>query len=287
MAPNVCGLGRITPYEAWLRYVYPESRTVEETEAMEFGQELEDPIARVAARRWGFRIRRSLKTLHHPEHPWMVANIDREVIGLPAVLECKNRGFWQGRRYGDDFSEEVQPDEFIQAQHYLAVTGKQVCYLAVLIGGQMLRRFELRRDDAAIEKIIRIEEHFWKLVKAKTPPPPQTHADCASLWPEVAADVATVNEAQAEVVAQLVEVKKEIARLEEERERLDVRVKMLIGEKEGIVLAGEERPIATWKHNRPRKVFHQDAFAQAHPDLFEQFCTMLPGERVLRTRSTE
>lgn len=249
MAPNVCGLGRLTPYEAWLRYVYPETRTTEETEAMEFGNEAEDMIARVAARRWGVKVRRRNVTLAHRTLPFMIANIDRDVVGVPWIMECKNRGFFMGRRYGDDLSEDVQPDEMIQAQHYLAVTEKAKCLLAVLIGGQMLRRFEILRDDDAIGKIIRIESHFWNLVQTKTPPPPSTHQDCADLWPEHKLALREITEDQARLVDRVRDLRLEAKLIGEELDGAEVKLKMMIGENEGLILPGAERPIVTWKLN--------------------------------------
>ena len=58
----------------------------------------------------------------------------------------------------------------LQVQHYLFVTGAEVGYIAVLIGGQKFVWKEVQRDEALIEVMIEAEKEFWKMVQDKTPP---------------------------------------------------------------------------------------------------------------------
>ena len=66
--------------------------------------------------------------------PFMLANIDREVVGVPGVqvLECKTAGEFGSRLWKDGVPEYVQ----LQVQHQLAVTGKAAADVAVLLCGQ-------------------------------------------------------------------------------------------------------------------------------------------------------
>lgn len=61
--------------------------------------------------------------LQHPDqdHPWMLANLDREVIACPdgQIPECKTAGYRGERLWRDGVSEYVQ----LQVMHQLAVTG--------------------------------------------------------------------------------------------------------------------------------------------------------------------
>jgi putative phage-type endonuclease len=61
---------------------------------MYWGTLLEPIVAAHYTRRTGNRVRRVNAVLQHPEHPWMLANLDREVMGAPDVqiLECKTAG---------------------------------------------------------------------------------------------------------------------------------------------------------------------------------------------------
>ncbi len=83
------------------------------------------------------------------------------------LLECKTANQflmkeWEG--------EEVPASYLLQVQHYLAVTGAEIGYIAVLIGGQKFIWKEVQRDEELIEMIIQSEEDFWELVERKTPP---------------------------------------------------------------------------------------------------------------------
>lgn len=88
-----------------------------------WGTLLEPMVATAYQERTGNRVRRVNAVLQHPTFPHMLANLDREVIGSPAVqiLECKTAGEFGSRLWKDGVPEYVQ----LQVQHQLAVTGKQ------------------------------------------------------------------------------------------------------------------------------------------------------------------
>ena len=58
----------------------------------------------------------------------------------------------------------------IQIQHYMAVTGCQGAYIAVLIGGNAFRWRFVERDEELIAMLISLEEDFWRHVQKGTPP---------------------------------------------------------------------------------------------------------------------
>jgi len=81
------------------------------------------------------KVRRINAVLQHPDPDlsWMLANIDREVIGADDVqiLECKTAGINGARLWKEGVPEYVQ----LQVMHQLAVTGKQAADVAVVLGG--------------------------------------------------------------------------------------------------------------------------------------------------------
>ncbi len=81
--------------------------------------------------------------LQHPDLPWMLANIDREVIGDSNVqiLECKTAGIHGAKLWKESVPEYVQ----LQIHHQLAVTGMSSADVAVLIGGQQLEIHRIQR----------------------------------------------------------------------------------------------------------------------------------------------
>lgn len=60
-----------------------------DTIAMRFGRDAEEIVARWFAEDTGKTVARCNAILQHPEHPFMLANIDRQIRGERAGLECK------------------------------------------------------------------------------------------------------------------------------------------------------------------------------------------------------
>ncbi len=136
-------------------------------EKMYWGNVLEDIVAREFAARTGLKVRRRNAILKHKGYPFMIANVDRLVIGHKAGLECKTAGQYSA----DDWAMGV-PDYYIpQVQHYMAVTGYKAWYVAVLIGGQEFRSYKITRDGQFIRELIEAESEFWNMVETRTPPP--------------------------------------------------------------------------------------------------------------------
>lgn len=141
----------------------------DESSPMYWGTLLEPIVAAHYTKRTGLKVRRINAVLQHPEFPWMLANLDREVMGSSEVqiLECKTAGLNGARLWKDGVPEYVQ----LQVMHQLAVTGKQAADVAVLICGQELQIHRIERDEALIRQLIGLEERFWQYVTSDTPPP--------------------------------------------------------------------------------------------------------------------
>lgn len=91
------------------------------TEPVYWGTWLEPIVAAAYTQQTGHRVRKVNAVLRHPAIDFMLANLDREVIGVPDVqiLECQTAGLFGARHWQDGVPEYVQ----IQVQHQLAVTG--------------------------------------------------------------------------------------------------------------------------------------------------------------------
>lgn len=108
--------------------------------------------------------------LQHPKYTFMLANIDRYIMDNErgrGILECKTANeYFKGEWDGDKIPEHY----LIQIQHYLAVTGLEYAYIAVLIGGNKFRMKQIDRDDEIIDYLVKIESDFWHLVENEIPP---------------------------------------------------------------------------------------------------------------------
>ena len=170
----------LNPYksqlELWLEKTgrdasLPKLNPQDEESPAYWGNILEPIVATHYTQRSGHRVRRINAVLQHPDPklPWMLANIDREVIGADDVqiLECKTAGINGARLWKEGVPEYVQ----LQVIHQLAVTGKQAADVVVLLGGQHLEIHRIERDESLIARLIDLERLFWDYVVSDTPPP--------------------------------------------------------------------------------------------------------------------
>lgn len=156
-----------TPFEVYLEKIEPIEEVKEQFESAYWGDQLEEIVAKEFEKRTGKKVRRDRKHYKHKDYPFMVANIDRRVVGENAILECKTANQYLTNEWQED---EVPASYLLQVQHYLFVTGAEVGYIAVLIGGQKFIWKEIQRDEELIQMIIEAEKTFWKMVENKTPP---------------------------------------------------------------------------------------------------------------------
>ena len=132
------------------------------------GAYLEELVAQMFEDETGMKVRRKNRTIVNDQYPFACANLDRMIVGEKAFLEIKttNSVPIMKQLRGTDFPEAY----YAQVTHYMAVTGLQKAYLAVLINCRDFKVYELQRDQAEIDALMEAEKEFWELVKTDTPP---------------------------------------------------------------------------------------------------------------------
>lgn len=165
-AAAVAGLSRYaSPVTVYYDKISDEVSKID-SERMEAGRRMEPLIAEWFAERTGKHVVKQPYFYQHPVHTMMGANIDFGVYGENAIVECKNT------TNDRDFADGLVPDEYwMQAQHYMAVTGAEKTYLVYLLHGWKLEWIEIMRNDDVIETMIQRQTDFWNThIIAKQPP---------------------------------------------------------------------------------------------------------------------
>ena len=247
---------------------------------MYWGTLLEPIVAAHYTRRTGHKVRRVNAVLQHPEHSWMLANLDREVTGAADVqiLECKTAGIHGSRLWRDGVPEYVQ----LQVMHQLAVTGKQAADVAVLIGGQELQVFRIERDEALIEQLIALEQQFWGYVERDQQPPADgsDSADLAlrCLYPR---DSGTTLDLSSDlemsgVFSDLLAVREVIAA----QSALEAQLKQCIQQRMGdATRAVFETGEVSWKRSKDGTALDTAMLMKDHPELAQAYQLTKPGSR--------
>lgn len=166
-----------SPYQLWLEKTgQAEAPDLSDNQYVYWGTKNEANIADWFQEETGKKVKR-LGTLQSREYPFMLANVDRTVIGENAGLEIKTAGVSQYRKWKDD---EIPDAYYCQCLHYMAVTGADYWYIAVLLGGNEAKWKRIERNEEDIQHLIMAETDFWKLVETKTPPPVDGSDSCAA-----------------------------------------------------------------------------------------------------------
>ena len=282
----------LNPYksqlELWLEKTgrdadLPKPDPADTTEPVYWGTLLEPIVAAAYTQQTGNRVRKVNAVLQHPSVPFMLANLDREVIGVvPGVqiLECKTAGEFGARLWRDGVPEYVQ----LQVQHQLAVTGKHAADVAVLLCGQQLAVHRIERDDDLIARLIELEARFWRYVETDTPPPADGSDSAATalqcLYPRDSGQTVDFSEDcnLSAAFADLVSVRAEIA----DRAKLEAQLKQRLQQAMGEATKAKfETGQVSWKRSKDGRGLDTEKLLQEQPDLLQRYPLTKPGSRRL------
>lgn len=272
-AGAICGLN---PYRSAINVWMDKTGRAEDekpdSEAMRVGRDLEDYVARRFMEQESKAVHRINAILQDEDRPFMLANIDRKVVGEKALLECKTASAYNADKWKDG---RVPESYEIQCMHYMAVTGFEKVYLACLIMGTGFVVREIRRDEEYINSLCSIEEKFWRnYVETEVMPPPDG-SECAgeaikSLYPQ--ADPETVLDLpESDYGAKLARLDEIVAlkkQLEQEEQEIKQSIQVAMEDSETAWI-GDRR--ITWKNVKPRELFDSKRFRKDHPDLYTEY----------------
>lgn len=156
-AGAICGLNPYASPMSVYRDKTSEDLSDLDSETMRQGRDLEDYVARRFMEATGLKVRRSNMMYRSEEYPFMIADVDRLIVGEDAGLECKTASAYNADKWKDG---EVPLHYLMQCCHYMAVTGRNAWYIAVVILGQDFKYARIDRDEQLISQLVAIEEAF-------------------------------------------------------------------------------------------------------------------------------
>ena len=260
-----------TPLQLWLQKTgQAEPPNLDDAEPVQWGNVLEDPVAKEFARRLGIRLAKVNATLQHKDFPFMLGHLDRRVVGAPEIVEIKTvRGL-------DD--DAPRPDHVYQVRHYMAVTNMLRAHIVYLVAGQTLKHYIIERDGKIEQDMIAREREFWQHVESHTPPPVMSALDARLLF-EQGTEATTLADAKVmEAAARLRELRAYAKTLEGEIETCQAAIMAGMGDA-STLLDAEGRTLATWKSAKPSRSFDRARFEKEQPELAERYMVERPGSR--------
>lgn len=260
-----------TAFELWLEKTSQVELKEIDNDAIHFGNVLEDIVAQEFSERTGKKVRRRNQMLLHDEHDFMMANIDREVVGEKALLECKTASAYLAKEWEED---EIPASYLVQVNHYLAVTGYEKAYIACLIGGQKFVWKEIKRDEELIKLIIDAEFGFWNgYVLAKVAPPLDGSSAAEKYIKErfekaENGKVIDLKSEHKDNIDQYLQLKDQKSNVETEMKRLENLLKNDLADAESGMI---QKYLVNWKNVSSNRVDSKLLKAE-YPDIYKEVC---------------
>ena len=271
-----------SPLELWMEKT---GRTPTETippgmdDARFWGTLLEPYVAVAYTQQSGRKVRKINAVLQHPTFPYMLANIDREVVGDPEVqlLECKTAGEWGMKLWQDGVPEHVQ----LQVQHQLAVTNKQAADVAVLLCGQRLEIHRIERDEDVISRLVVLEARFWKYVETDIAPPADGSESAGKALRQMYPGGGNTldfceDRTLSDAFAQLVQIREQLETHGQQAELLKQTLQQAMGDAARAVFATGE---VTFKRSQDGTSLDAKRLALDYPELVTRYTVPRPGSR--------
>lgn len=263
-AAAVIGLNPFTsPFALWMEKT-GQKPPFEGNLATKVGTYLEDFVAGLFEEQTGKKVRRENATIFNTDYPWAVANVDRLIVGEDAGLEIKTVSSLSTRLFK---GTEYPPRFYCQACHYMAVTGKPMWYVAVLIGNSDFKVFEIPRDEDEIAALMQAEKDFWENhVVPKIAPPPDgqepTDESIKILYPESDGESMSLF-GRDSLLDRYFDLADQIKELQRQQDEIKQTIQLDMGDTE-TALADNYKVI--WK-TQTRSTFDAKKFTADHPDI--------------------
>ena len=270
-ASVVCGINRYkSPVELWMEKT-DQIPHQEAGEAAYWGTLLESLVRAEFTKRTGVEVKQIKQLLQSEEYPFMLANLDgvceHPDLG-PLIFEAKTASAYKAAEWEDAIPDEYQ----LQVQHYMAVTGYQGAYVAVLIGGNSFKWKFIERDEELISMLIELESAFWNHVQNGTPPPLDDSDASARFLSErfpnsVPKSQIELPDTAADLLAQYDEAVEQLEAVTEQKQRAENLLKEMLGDNE-IGTAGDR--VITWKSITQERLDSKTLKAE-HPTLCKKY----------------
>lgn len=277
-AAAVCGLSRWkSPLEVWaLKTGKVTEEDISNKLPVKLGVKLEETVAELFEDQTGKLVHRVNRTITHPDHDFIRANVDRKVIKEDAILECKTTSAWKAREWD---GEEVPREYVIQALHYLAVTGAQRCYVAVLVGNQDFKIKTVERDEKTQADLIKREVDFWNNFVLKDVPPAASWMDkdtLGQLYPQALEEKTVELDTESLAILDTLEgMKSDLSSLERQIETQENILRQKMGDSE----TGIAGPWKIRWSNTTTNRFDAESFKKENAELYKKFTKQTTSRR--------
>lgn len=277
-AGAICGLN---PYSSKMS-VYRDKTCEtedeqEDNESIRQGHDLEEYVAQRFTEATGLKVRKSNFMYRSVENPFMIADVDRMVVGEDAGLECKTASAYNSDKWKDG---DIPLHYIMQCYHYMAVTGKRTWYIAAVILGSKFIYRRLEWDDALISGLIEAERYFWtEYVEKGIMPDPDGSKACDEVLEQYFHT--SRKESSIELVGfderldRREQILSQIAELQQEQKQIEQEIKLYMKDNE---TASSDRYRVSWSSIESTR-FDVKRIKEEKPELYKDYARVSLSRR--------
>lgn len=291
----LCGLSRFaSPMSVYVDKLEIGAER-EPSEAMLWGQILEEPISRQVEERIGLFVVGAQTPVLDVSHPWRRCTLDGFVVEAltspfesalgTCQIKCASSWGW----------DEV-PDEYaVQVQWELGVAELERVWLAVLHQGNHLVIYEIDADPRVYAALCSIVDRFWhERVQLHSPPPADgsdaTTEALKAAFADGQDDPVELSDELIETAKALPLAKARVKDAEAELERVENELRLALANSPvGGVRdpnTGEIEPLVTWKPQSAGARLDTKRLKAERPEIAREYTPPAGTTRVLRTTKT-
>lgn len=251
-----------------------EAEDMSDNEYIYWGNVLEQVVANRFCELTGKKVRKC-GTLQDEEFPFLLANVDRVIVGENAILECKTTASFKKEEWVDD---ELPTHYYLQVQHYLGVTGCEKAYIAVLIGGNHFVWKEIPRCESDIADLRTAAVKFWNenVLGGVMPEPDGTESSEKTIKEQYQTDNGMIIplESKAEfLIDGYLQACDAVEALKKSRDNYKQQLQVLLGNNQRGIVNGR---MVSWVTTKGRTTIDSKLLKKNWPDIYEQVAK--PGQ---------
>lgn len=252
----------------------------EESEAAEWGNRLEEVVAKKFSEKHEVKLMAYKKRFVHEKLPFLSCELDRVIVGTDELVEVKTCGVWVAKKWD---GEDIPMPFVLQVNLQLGLSKRRKGWFAVLVGGQRYLEKEITFNEELYDREVAAAIKFWEVyVKGNVAPVAcgEDSDTLLDLFPSSSeifvkiTDKAATNDVN-DALEKRQEVSREIDAAIKEKETIDAKLKQIVGENAGIET---ERFKVSWKQQSSQRA---DVELMREKGVFDQY-SKLTSTRVLR-----
>lgn len=273
-----------TPYQLWQEKTgVVEPASLDGQLRIDLGNLLEDIVAQLYEKETGFQVVRSRPEKTSDAIPYLVGHIDRRIVGHRRGLEIKTHlSRFTSDEWGPVGTDQIPVDYYLQSMGYLILTQYHAWDVAVLLAGPEMRKYTIYPNSELMAWIKRGLDGFWRHVTEKTPPDPVNLEDANRRWPNAIQQPTFARPADMNSFRELAELKKSIAKMEEQAALLELSLKESMKECDALVDPATSDVLCTWKSQESKRVSVK-LLRELHPAIASEVIEVTQN-RVFRLR---